>query len=203
MGRELDRRGQNDCRLLKRVRQQSQSVQLNCAAKDFTIEGQGQTSCPGEFDVGRRVRHGSNLSHRSTQPLEGRIDPLDPSPWISDPGVTHGPDPCDPQLGASADRLSADDGVPHSDVPVAMACHTKLGYKTSAAEHFLAAFLWRRTAAEVLGNGAIEFGAHARIRTGDLFLTKDVLYPETRPRDQHHHFPNRIVRRAPFTFRTS
>ena len=27
----------------------------------------------------------------------------------------------------------------------------------------------------MLGNGAIEFGAHARIRTGDLFLTKEVL----------------------------
>ena len=25
------------------------------------------------------------------------------------------------------------------------------------------------------GNGAIEFGAHARIRTGDLFLTKEML----------------------------
>ncbi len=25
------------------------------------------------------------------------------------------------------------------------------------------------------GNGAIEFGAHARIRTGDLFLTKEMV----------------------------
>ena len=26
------------------------------------------------------------------------------------------------------------------------------------------------------GNGANELGAHARIRTGDLFLTKEMLY---------------------------
>ena len=26
------------------------------------------------------------------------------------------------------------------------------------------------------GNGGIELGAHARIRTGDLFLTKEMLY---------------------------
>ena len=55
------------------------SVQLNCAAKDVTIKRQCLTSCSGKFDVGRRVRYGSNLSHRSMQQLEGRIDRLDAS----------------------------------------------------------------------------------------------------------------------------
>jgi hypothetical protein len=47
----------------------------------------------------------------------------------------------------------------------------KLGYKTCAEEHFLAAFLGEEIAEKMLGNGAIEFGAHGRTRTAGLLLT--------------------------------
>ena len=36
-------------------------VQLNCTAKDITVERQGLTSSTGEMDVGRRAGHGSNV----------------------------------------------------------------------------------------------------------------------------------------------
>ena len=47
-----------------------EGVQLNSAAKDFTVERQGLTSSAGEKDVGRRVGHGSDAIHRC-QPVTG------------------------------------------------------------------------------------------------------------------------------------
>jgi hypothetical protein len=44
-----------------------EGVQLNCTAEDVTVERQGRTSGAGEMDVGRRVSHGSNLTHRMAE----------------------------------------------------------------------------------------------------------------------------------------
>jgi len=41
-----------------------EGVQLNCTAKDFTVERQGLASSAGEMDVGRRAGHASNVMHR-------------------------------------------------------------------------------------------------------------------------------------------
>ena len=38
-----------------------ESMQLNCTAEDFTVEGQGLTSSAGKMNVGCRRSHSSNL----------------------------------------------------------------------------------------------------------------------------------------------
>ncbi len=60
-------------------------------------------------------------------------------------------------------------------MPVGMACHTKLGYKSPAEEHFLTASRERKTRAEHVRKGCFELGAHGRTRTAGLLLTKEVL----------------------------
>jgi len=44
-----------------------ESVQLNCAAEDVTVERQGLASSTGKMHVGRRIGHCSNVVHRSVQ----------------------------------------------------------------------------------------------------------------------------------------
>ena len=41
-----------------------EGVQLNCTAKDVTVERQGFTSSAREMDIGRRAGHRSNVKHR-------------------------------------------------------------------------------------------------------------------------------------------
>jgi hypothetical protein len=41
-----------------------EGVQLNCTAKDVTVERQGLKSSAGEKDVGLWASHGSNPMHR-------------------------------------------------------------------------------------------------------------------------------------------
>ena len=45
-------------------------------------------------------------------------------------------------------------------------------WESISLSHFSGEEISRKTQ----GNGANELGAHARIRTGDLFLTKEMLY---------------------------
>ena len=54
---------------------------------------------------------------------------------------------------------------------------TRVGALNLCSRAFPLRHLWEEEMRQkVQGNSLSEFGAHARIRTGDLFLTKEMLY---------------------------